>query len=241
MSACAPTTEVGSGIVSTSLCGDTYVLAGGGEIAALSWQSDGPLSRASGNYLKASSDPEVLVAMQPEVLVLGPGEVVREGLLEGSEIISLDWVESWEGVIANTNKVPGPDPGPPKSELGGPGSEAGDLLSRSSILYLSRSGGTAGPGTYVDVAITAAGGRNIVEQSGWFTPDPEWIVAQNPDVVVTSFFEGYESVNAGGLRNKAVVEFIADRTRVDVPGALWPCAGPGMIDAVELIAEAIEP
>ena len=236
LAACAPATRAGEGIVSTSLCGDGYARASGGELAALSWQSDGPLG-SGWTGLKASADAEALVAMQPDVLLLGPGERVREALLPGTDVIRLDWTESLEGVGANLARLPGavsepraPDADPVRPATGGP---------EKTVLYLSRSGGTAGPGTYVDAAIRLAGGRNLVTTPGWFTPDPEWIVAQDPDVVLLSFLDAYESVNATLVRNRAVAEFVATRPTIEVPGRLWPCAGPGLDEAVQIIRDGL--
>ena len=107
MSACAPTTEAAPGVVSTSLCGDAYLLASGREVAALSWQSDGPLSTVEGGYPTASADPETLVALSPETLLLGPGETVDGSLLPGTDIVRLDWAEDWAGVRDNAGKLGG--------------------------------------------------------------------------------------------------------------------------------------
>ena len=118
---------------------------------------------------------------------------------------------------------------------------ANDRSSKPKILYLSRSGGSAGAGTLVDAAITAAGGVNIAKGSGWFTPDPEQIIAYDPDLIITSYFKnGYESVQSTAIRNKTVQRFIARHPSVEIDGNLWPCAGPGLIEAAELIADAIE-
>jgi len=109
------------------------------------------------------------------------------------------------------------------------------------ILYLARSGGSAGPGTFVDAAITAAGGVNIAPTSGWFTPDPEEIIALKPDLIITSYFkDGYESVQAVALRNKVISQHLKTFPSVEIDGKLWPCAGPDLIEAAELIADAID-
>ena len=209
-------------------------MASGAEIAALSWQSDGPLG-SGWQGPKASVGIERLVAMQPEMLLLGPGESVDETLLPDTRIVSLEWAEDWQGVQRNVSGISeGVGEGRSKVEqIGDRPAETG----RPRVLYLSRAGGTAGPGTYVDEAIRLAGGANIVSEPGWFTPDPEWVVAQEPDVIVTSFFDAYESVNAPAVRNRAVARFIADHPRIDVPGRMWPCAGPGLTHVVETISE----
>ena len=255
MSACGSATEpVGPGVVSTSLCGDTYT--DGLEVAALSWQSDGPLS-ARAHPRRAWVDAEAVVAMRPEVLLLGPGESVREEVLPGTEVVRLDWAEDVEGVERNLNKL---SASPALSRGLGPGSPTDWAQARANqtcppqdkpetpgrargcgrtVLYLSPAGGTAGPGTYVDEAIRLAGARNLVSTPGWHTPDPEWLVGQDPDVVLLSFRDAYPSVNTPTVRNRAVATWVEGRETVEVPGSLWPCAGPGLAEAVEIIAEGV--
>lgn len=258
LSACAPTTDAGlgaDGLVSTSLCGDAYARhaarASGVSLAALSWQSAGPLG-SGWTGPRASSDPERLVALQPDILLLGPGERVRADLLPGTRIVALDWAEDWAGVEANLDKVkariPGSrdaDPSRPRPPGSSPriGLDATEprvaASTRPSLLYLTRSGSTAGPGTYVDAAMRAAGARNLVATPGWSTPDPEWLLAQDPDIILTSFFDSYESVNARAARHRALRNFIAARPRIDIPGRLWPCASPDFADVVELIRQGV--
>ena len=90
-------------------------------------------------------------------------------------------------------------------------------------------------------AITAAGGENIVQAPGWQTLDPETLITLSPDIIMTSFFNsGYESVQAKAIRHTVLVGFIASRPVIDIPGPLWPCAGPDLIDAAELIADGLD-
>ncbi len=82
---------------------------------------------------------------------------------------------------------------------------------------------------------------NIAKAAGWFTPDPEEIIAYEPDLIITSYFKnGYESVQSTAVRNKTVQRFIAGHPSTEIDGKLWPCAGPGLIEAAELIAKAID-
>jgi len=236
-------------VVSTSLCGDTYVLSmlGSEDILALSWQSGDAVSGATDSFKnkpKASDDAESLLALNPTLVVFGPGEgKAAKPLLDkrGIQYVSLAWAEDFESVAANTQilssaldlsaSLQAPEyPGsPPEGE---------DV---PNILYLSASGGTAGPGTYVDVAIRAAGGHNIITTSGWHTPSIESLVSLEPDLIVTSFFkDGYASVNEAGLRNKVLKDKIKSIPRINVPGKLWPCAGPGLYGATDIIKNAVE-
>ncbi len=233
-------------VVSTSLCGDTYVLVGvpHDNITALSWQSGDNVSTAPDSFKdkpKASDGAETLLALNPTLVVFGPGEGnAAKPLLDKRGIIhvNLVWGESLESVSVNMNILAD------ALQLDPPARDVVQHLPndrlRPTILYLSASGGTAGPGTYVDAAIVAAGGENIITTQGWHTPSIESLVALNPDLIVTSFFkDGYASVNEAGLRNKVLQDKIKSIPRVNVPGKLWPCAGPGLYKAANIIGNAI--
>ncbi len=240
-------------IVSTSLCGDSYVLSmfTVEDIAALSWQSGDTLSTAPESFKdkpKAHDDIETLLVLNPTLVVFGPGEGgAAKPLLDkaGIRYVSLQWGEDFETVTANQaildqeiqgQKIRGiktPAPLPPAQNF--------PARKNIKILYLSTSGGTAGPGTYVDAAIKRAGGHNIVTTQGWHTPDIETLVGLEPDLIITSFFkDGYASVNQTGLRNKVLQNKLKTTPHVNVPGKLWPCAGPGLYEVTSIIAHAIE-
>ncbi len=242
-------------VVSTSLCGDAYVLSmlGGEDIAALSWQSGDALSTAPESFKdkpKTRDDIEALLALNPTLVVFGPGEgTAAKPLLDkrGIKYVSLAWGEDFETVWENYRLL--------HSVLNFPDVQQKTAMidfyklqnaadaknSKPSILYLSASGGTAGPGTYVDAAIAAAGGNNIITTQGWHTPSIESLVVLKPDLIITSFFQdGYASVNQAGLRNKVLQDKIKSIPKVDVPGKLWPCAGPGLYQATDIIKQAIE-
>jgi len=243
-------------VVSTSLCGDTYVVSmlGDADVLALSWQSGDNISAAPESFKdkpKASDDIESLLALNPTLVVFGPDEGgAAKPILDkrGIEHVSLKWGESFESVEVNTqmllstlrssvNKLESVSLS--RQAQKDPGSSPG--IQVPSVLYLSASGGTAGPGTYVDAAISAAGGSNIITTPGWHTPSIESLVGLEPDLIVTSFFkDGYSSVNEAGLRNKVLQDKIKSVPRVNVPGKLWPCAGPGLYEASGIIKRAIE-
>ena len=77
---------------------------------------------------------------------------------------------------------------------------------------------------------------------------PNQIVKQNLNddtdrsvKIITSYFSsGYESVEAIAVRNKVIERFIHSHPVVEIEGSLWPCAGPGLIQASEKIAIAID-
>ncbi|NNC38192.1 MAG: hypothetical protein EX271_00535 [Acidimicrobiales bacterium] len=231
-------------IASTSLCGDAYVLEKipHHHIAALSWQSGSALSTAPLEFEprpKASDDIERLLALNPTLVVFGPGEGIKsKPILEkaGIETLQIDWGENLEDVNANRLKLANSVGYTVKLEA----DNTPIFINPPQVLYLSRAGGTAGPGTYVDAAIEAAGGLNIIKTQGWHTPDPETLVGIKPDLIITSFFEhGYESINASGTRHRLLQEKLKTTPHVNIPGALWPCAGPGLSTATRIINSAI--
>lgn len=237
-------------VVSTSLCGDTYLLTLGinDEIAALSWQADDALSSTPENmrdHPKAWDDAERLLALRPTLVVFGPGQGrTAKPLLDKTGIfyINLTWGEDFPSVDNNykilrealhISEIQKQDAKPSLIK--------NHTTRNPTILYLSSAGGTAGPGTYLDAAIQAANGHNIITKPGWHTPDPETIAGLNPDLIVTSFFkDGYASVNQAGLRNTVLQKKLETTPTINVSGKLWPCAGPGMFEATNIIAKAIE-
>ncbi len=234
-------------IVSTSLCSDSYVLdteLAPASIAALSWQSRGDLSIApqslSGKPL-ARDDAETLLALNPTHVIFGPGEGGHSAAIldaAGIKHMTLKWGEGFESFDDNefTLRAFLGLPNFRKEPRGFIPNEGGPL-----VLYLSRSGGTAGKNTFVDAVITAAGGRNIITDSGWRGAELETLITLKPDLIITSFFEsGSESAQSKGVRNRALQKLINRTPHVNVPGKYWPCAGPGLEDAQALIIHAIK-
>lgn len=244
-------------IASSSLCGDGYLLALAPErAAALSWQSRHALSRASDDMKilpQIWDDIEKLTSTQAGIILLGPGEGgAAQPYLDkaGIKTHSLVWGETFASVDANIRSIGEAIRASDRAaELTADLSKRLEALvsraerreAKPTLLYLSRSGGTAGSGTYIDAAIAAAGGTNIIKMPGWQTLDPEALVTLSPDVIITSFFEGgYESVQAKSIRHAVLVDFIKSRSVIDIPGSLWPCAGPDLIKAAELMADGLD-
>jgi len=237
-------------IASTSLCGDSYILAlAPQKISHLSWQSRSLLSTADDRQKKLPqvwNDTEILLNSNASHILLGSGETNNK-LPSKIQKIELKWGESFETIRSNAELI-----------INSLGLEkdivdnweerirtlhqnAKNRKFKPKILYLSRSGSSAGLDTFVDAAIKYAGGVNIVKNTGWYKPDPEQLIKYDPDLIITSYFSsGYESVEAIAVRNKVIERFIHSHPVVEIEGSLWPCAGPGLIQASEKIAIAID-
>jgi iron complex transport system substrate-binding protein len=209
---------------STSLCADSYLLAlAPNRIGALSWQAGSALSTAEPSMeslprLWASRE---VLAGTTLPLVTGPGDPD----FGRANTAALTWGDNFDTAfqadIASLSTLDTPSM-PPR------------------VLYLSRSGGSAGPGTFIDAVITAAGGVNANETPGWHTPAVERTLQFNPDLIVTSFFgSNYAGVSDRAVRHSALRRYLAERPRVDIPGKLWLCAGPGLIEATRQLNAAI--
>ena len=249
------------GIASTSLCADAYVLelAGPGDVAALSWQAGHAVSAApdwARNLPKAWSDADRLYTLSPGMTVFGTGEGGRtQRLLEraGLESFELAWANDFDGVRDNLRALGGRIGREARAEAAIAELDARleQLEARTAargrrprVLYLSASGATAGAGTYVDEAIRAAGGVNVMAEAGvngWPRSDPETVLGVEADIVLTSFFaEGYASTFNHALHHAAYRLVLDGRTTGAVPAGDWMCAGPRLIHAAEGIADIID-
>ena len=77
--------------------------------------------------------------------------------------------------------------------------------------------------------------------SGWTQSDAEWALRVSPDLVVTSYFtDGYRTAGNAGQRHAAFRRLVERHPSVEVPGSLWSCTGPGLIEAAEHIADALD-
>lgn len=241
--ACSPThpsVKAPSGFGSTSLCADSYLIALAPErIEALSWQAGTPLSTASPDMknLPKLWESRELMASSKLTLLTGPS-----GQPSGEKRLALQWGEDFETVRTNLEAI--------QAQFGLDVSDtitAIDALSAlpkpsqpPRILYLSRAGGSAGAGTFVDAVIKVAGGQNIVQRPGWHTPTLEQVLQYEPDLIITSFFgSDYSGANDRAVRHTALNRYLDQYPRLDLPGKLWPCAGPGLIEATHQLNQAL--
>ncbi|MCF8879948.1 ABC transporter substrate-binding protein [Hyphobacterium sp. SN044] len=248
-------------IASADLCADAWVieLASQDSVIALSWQVDSPVSAAPGwarALPRAWGDAERLIALDPDLAVFGPGGPGRAlPVLDASGIdtLTLPWGEDFAAIRASARTA-----GAALGREAGAEVWIADLDARlealsgraeargwsPSVFYLSVTGGTAGDGTLIDAAIRAAGGRNAASEAGaagWTQSDAEWALRVAPDLVVTSYFtDGYRTAGNAGQRHAAFRRLVEHHPSIEVPGALWSCAGPGLIEAAERIADALD-
>lgn len=235
-------------VISTSLCGDTYLQAfTPAHIAGLSWQSRSALSRATPsqkNLPQFNDSLERLLPYSDALVLFGPGEGF--GLTASlPQSHSLTWTESFKGVYENALSISAAlNLTPKKAEtwyarIQRLEQERQSQQSKSpKILYLTPAGGSAGPGTFVDAVIHLSGGQNINQTSGWHSPNLETLLSYKPDLLLRSFnHNNYHS--RGNTQNPVLERHFKDVPVIDIAGKYWPCAGPGLLDAALILQEAI--
>lgn len=248
-------------IASTSLCADAYVLALAGpeRIGALSWQVGQPVSAApdwARELPRAWPDAARIMRLDPGLTVFGSGEAGRTGgMLDraGLAWAELAWASDFDGVRANLRMLGErlAMPSVAEAAVRELDSRLAELERRGQaraekprIVYLSASGGSAGAGTFVDAAISAAGGINATAEAGafgWTQSDPEMALTLEADILLTSFFiDGFTSTFNRAIYHSAYHDLLQTWPRVDIPSGDWPCAGPRLIEAAERIANAID-
>ncbi len=234
-------------------------LAGPGQIRALSWQVDHDLSAApdwARDMPKAWPDAERLLLLQPRLAVFDPGGGGRTARLverAGMAVHELVWSDDFEGVRTNLRALGAALGRDARAEavIADLDTRLARLSERSEarsgrprVLYLNVSGGSAGAGTYVDAAIRAAGGINVIAEAGhtgWTRSDPELLLGLDVDLVLTSFFsDGYASTSNHADHHAAYRYVLGGRQRVEIPAGDWPCAGPRLIEAAEAIAAGLD-
>lgn len=234
----SPSPEISSdAIVSTTLCADTYLMAIPElkpHLAALSWQSRSSLSRVPKSLQslpQIDDDAERLYRWQDATIVSSAGTKGDINLSWGEDFTTV-WTNF--SILSKSLSVPNPTP-QLKAKLEQLPQPSKDFR----LLYLDRSGATAGTGTFVNAVFQAAGATNIIQTPGWQSPDTETLLTLHPDAIVTSFMgSDYVGVNDGSVRHAGLARKIDELPQIDLHGGLWPCAGPGLIEAtVQLSSE----
>jgi iron complex transport system substrate-binding protein len=109
--------------------------------------------------------------------------------------------------------------------------------SRPRAIVLNPNGATVGKGTLVDEIMTRAGLTNVAAElaiDNYGQVPLEAVVASGVDVLIVSASRDGPPALATEILRHPVLSALSDRTRVVVmPGRLWNCGGPAVVEAIE--------
>jgi iron complex transport system substrate-binding protein len=231
-------------VVSLDFCADQFVLAlaNRDDILAVSPQADDAHSalRAEAEGLtQLRATAEDVLALQPDLIVRSYGGDARTlAFFErlGLEVHQIGFASDFDGIEAGLRAT--------ARALGHP--ERGEALianmaledphtdiDRPSGLYLTPAGATTGSGTLIDATLNAAGLRNAASGSGWRSLPLEQLAQEDPDLVVTAFFDDQSAPPDGWAvaRHPVFQRLIADTPRLDMDGAQTSCVSWMLADA----------
>jgi iron complex transport system substrate-binding protein len=108
---------------------------------------------------------------------------------------------------------------------------------RLRALVLNPNGATVGKGTLVDEIMTRAGLTNVAAElaiDNYGQIPLETVVANGVDVLILSASREGPPALATDILRHPVLSALSDRTRLVVmPGRLWNCGGPAVVEAIE--------
>ena len=228
-------------VVSLDYCADQYVLAlaDRDQIQAVSVQAGDAHSalrdRAEG-LPRVRDAAEDVIALDPDLVVRSYGGGARARAYYarlGVDVHDLGYANDFDDVRAMIRRT--------ADALGHPERGAAliaqmnaDLAAaaqgpRQSALYMTPSGVTAGSGTMIDALLEAANFENAAARdgaAGWRSLPLERLIDQEPDLVVTAFFDGASAPkDSWAMARHPVFQDLFERAvRVEIDGAAVSCS-----------------
>lgn len=251
----SPDTNTPIRVVSLDVCADQYVLkfVAAEHILAVSPDATKPFSYMAD---AAKSLPSVRPSAE-DVVLLKPDLVVRsygggpnaEALFSraGIPVVTLGWAATMDDIQTNVLEM--------ATVLGtaDKGQEVVEEMQnrihalvpqspKPRALYLTPAGATSGSGTLIHDLMQTAGLENYETRPGWQSLPLEHLAADNPDLVVTAFFDSSaNNLNGWASSRHPIAQSLMDEhPSVHLPGAWTSCNGWFTLDAVEAMAGGAE-
>ncbi len=238
-------------VMSLDQCGDQYAMALSPEATlALSPRADDPdswMKAEVSRYRRVRPTLEAAIAFQPDVVVrYWGGEPRLLAALErrGVRVLTIDDATTMEGVRANVIKVAEGLGQRPRGDaiaismderLERARPAAGQT--RSSALYLTPGGFTAGKETLVDAILTAAGFANLATSSGYAPVSVERMALSPPKRFILGFFDLFRSDWRGPGRHPVVRGAAKGRIAARLPASALTCPAWFAADAAVMASE----
>ncbi|MEI7885710.1 MAG: ABC transporter substrate-binding protein [Clostridia bacterium] len=103
---------------------------------------------------------------------------------------------------------------------------------------------TAGKNTFIDEAITLAGGKNVVTLDGWTEYSKEQLLTDEPDLLISAKFSSDAGETLASVKNNEIFKNLAcvknDKVYLMKDDNLISRGGPRIVLAIEEIRQALE-
>ena len=242
-------------VVSLDYCADQYLmaLADPGQIAAVSVQAGdahSALRDQAAGLPRVRDAAEDVLALQPDLIMRSYGGGARARAYYarlGLSVHDLGYANDFYDVRAMIQRAAHALGHPERGEALIAAMDA-DLAAarngpRLSALYMTPSGVTAGSGTLIDELLQAANLDNVAARggaSGWRSIPLEGLIEQEPDLVITAFFDGASAPrDSWAMARHPVFQDMLDRAdRIELDGAQISCSAWTLAAAAREVREA---
>lgn len=245
-------------IVSLNMCTDELVLrlADPAAIASVTWLSQDPrnanMAEAARRYPANHGLVEELLAFRPDLVIAGSFTTRNTvALLKrvGAPVREFGVPRDLAGVKAQIAEMAALLGEPARGEalIGEIDARLARLAQRigkerPKALVLRPNGFTVGRGSLVDEILTRAGFVNLAAELGidnYGQIALETVALGEADILILNTSEGGTPSLAHEILNHPLIGRLGDRLRlVPLPSRLWTCAGPAVIDAIEMLIDA---
>ena len=103
---------------------------------------------------------------------------------------------------------------------------------------------TAGKNTFIDEAITLAGGKNVVTLDGWAEYSKEQLITDEPDMLISAKYSTDTGETLDSLKNNETFKKLAcvqnDKVYMMKDDNIISRGGPRIVEAIEEIRQALE-
>ncbi len=243
-------------IVSLDYCADQYVLkmVEPERILAVSPDANKAFSymRETAEKLKkrglksVRSSAEDVLILKPDLVVRSYGggpNATRFFEKAGIPVLNVGWAGDIDGIKRVTREM--------ADGLGVP--ETGEAIvmdmenrlaaieakdGPESVLYMTPSGVTSGPGSLVDEMLTSAGLINFQTEPGWRPLPLERLAYEQPELVAAAFFDtnDFKKDKWSAMRHPIAKKQIETVPTVSLSGAIMSCGGWFTLDGIEALA-----
>ena len=247
-------------IVSLDVCADQYALAllPSDHIAALSPDADSDFSYHQDKARSHSSvrpRAEDILALKPDIVLRAYGggpNATRMFEAAGIEVVNIGWVNTLEGdtqgsvidtlrtVAEDLNQASTGERLITQYEQRLTALKDTHNTTRDTALYVTPYGATTGTGSLVHDLIILGGYANYQQRAGWASLPLERLTQDQPDIILTSFFDSHGSVSAhwSPSRHPIIRRMMDQIPSVNLKGAWTSCNAWFALDVAEAIQSA---